>query len=71
MFQGTRVLLRGLGVGVRIGGEYVLFDRADGTERQGASPATAYAGAVEWIRGHGLPAPADGAARASIGAEFP
>ena len=70
MFQGTRVLLRGLGVGVRIGGEYVLFDRADGTEREGAPPEAAYTGAVEWIRGHGLPAPADGTARDRIGAAF-
>jgi hypothetical protein len=27
--KGTRVLLRGLGVGVRVGGEYSLFDRLD------------------------------------------
>jgi heavy metal-binding protein len=69
-FQGARVLLRGLGVGVRIGDEYVLFDRADGTEASGASPDAVYTGAVDWIREHGLPAPADGAARVRIAAEF-
>jgi len=69
-FQGARVLLRGLGVGVRIGEEYVLFDRADGTERGGASAETVYADAVDWIRQRGLPAPADGTARARIAAEF-
>ncbi len=70
MFQGTRVLLRGFGVGVRIGDEYVLFDRADGTERSGASADAVYATAVDWIRQHGLPAPADGTARARVAAEF-
>ena len=31
-FNGTRVLLRGLGVGVRIGREYTLFDRFEPTD---------------------------------------
>ncbi len=69
-FQGSRVLLRGLGVGVRIGSEYVLFDRADATELQRPSPEAVFNGAVEWIRQHGLPAPGGGIARARIAAEF-
>ena len=69
-FQGSRVLLRGLGVGVRIGSEYVLFDRADATELQRPSPEAVFNGAVEWIRRHGLPAPGGGIARARIAAEF-
>ena len=36
-FQGVRVLLRGLGVGVRIGDEYVLFDRAESAEPRSAT----------------------------------
>ena len=37
--KGTRVLLRGLGVGVRVGGEYALFDRLDVSDAVGR-PAT-------------------------------
>jgi hypothetical protein len=68
-FQGTRVLLRGLGVGVRIGSEYVMFDRAEAAELQRPSPEAAFSGAVEWLRGHGL-APAGGIARERIAGEF-
>lgn len=72
-FQGTRVLLQGLGVGVRIGDEYVLFDRADGTEPSDPRdnrPETVYTSAVEWLRAHGLPSPGSGAARAHIADAF-
>src|SRR5215510_1904412 len=50
--KGTRVLLRGLGVGVRVGGEYALFDRLDASEvLVGArvSISTAYSAAREWL----------------------
>ena len=59
-FQGMRVLLRGLGVGVRIGDEYVLFDRTDATEPVDNRPETVYGSAVEWLRSHGFPAPGGG-----------
>jgi hypothetical protein len=73
VFQGTRVLLRGLGVGVRIGDEYVLFDRADATETLGTldnRPETAYTSAVEWLRAHGFPLPGSGVIRAQIADAF-
>jgi hypothetical protein len=72
-FQGTRVRLRGLGVGVRIGGEYVLFDRSDGTEASDVPdnrPDTVYSTAVEWLRAQGLPSPGNGIARAPIADAF-
>src|SRR5215510_3398134 len=50
--KGTRVLLRGLGVGIRVGGEYALFDRLDVSEAPvGArvSISTAYSAAREWL----------------------
>ena len=31
-FEGTRTILQGLGVGVRVGTQYVLFDRQSGTD---------------------------------------
>ncbi len=52
---GTRVLLRGLGVGARIGTEYVLFHRLDAS---GVSPrshqpvAAGYAAARAWLAEH-------------------
>ena len=64
MFQGMRVLLRGLGVGVRVGDEYVLFDRTDASElhRCRRQPAgNVLRNAVEWLRLHGFPPPGGGA----------
>jgi hypothetical protein len=54
--NGTRVLLRGLGVGARIGSEYVLFDRLDTSEpRPTRQPVgTAYAAALAWLVDHGV-----------------
>jgi len=55
--KGTRVLLRGLGVGVRVGGEYALFDRLDVSEVPAdARPtvANAYADAREWLIARGV-----------------
>ena len=55
--NGTRVLLRGLGVGARIGSEYVLFDRLDTSETTAGTRqpvGTAYAAAQAWLVDHGL-----------------
>jgi hypothetical protein len=63
VFRGARVLLPGLGVGVRVGDEYVLFDRTDATEPFDPGdnrPETVYGSAVEWLRSHGFPAPEGG-----------
>jgi hypothetical protein len=56
--SGTRVILQGLGVGVRVGTHYFLFDR----EREQAPPASrradaiqaAYRAAVPWLSAHGV-----------------
>ena len=51
-FEGTRTILQGIGVGVRVGREYVLFDRVDTTNRsrpRARTPADAYAEAVRWL----------------------
>ena len=55
-FQGTRTILQGLGVGVRVGREYVLFDRQDGEAQQSArrSASDAYLEAVRWLRSKGF-----------------
>lgn len=53
----TRVLLRGLGVGVRAGSGYALFDRLDATAGDPAARVNAdaaYAAAREWLRAHGV-----------------
>lgn len=57
--KGTRVLLQGLGVGVRVGQEYVLFDREDDSrlvvQREVAherSAANVYLDAVSWLTAH-------------------
>ena len=54
-FAGTRTILQGLGVGVRIDRQYVLFDRrAPGDRSRGRSPAAAYAEATQWLRTMGV-----------------
>ena len=54
--NGTRVLLRGLGVGVRVGAQYALFDRIAasviGSSR--SSTEAAYTAASGWLRAHGV-----------------
>jgi hypothetical protein len=54
--EGTRVILQGLGVGVRAGREFVLFDRAavGDSARSGGSAAEAYPRALEQVRAWGL-----------------
>ncbi len=55
-FNGTRVLLRGLGVGVRIGREYALFDRFEPTDslQPLSGVPSAYESARQWLLGHGI-----------------
>src|SRR5436190_997609 len=65
--NGTRVLLRGLGVGARIGREYVLFDRLDvsGTVAESHQPAAqAYDAARRWLIAHGVEVQPDAASAA-------
>ena len=60
--KGTRVLLRGLGVGVHVGGEYALFNRLDVSEVSAVrqpSISTAYAAARDWLSAHGVDVDAD------------
>ena len=55
--NGTRVLLRGLGVGARIGNEYVLFDRLDVNETTGdrhQSVEEAFTAARAWLADRGV-----------------
>ena len=68
--KGTRVLLRGLGVGVRVGGEYALFDRldiSDGSADARPSAANAYAAARDWLIARGVDVDAD---RSTTRADF-
>ena len=54
-FKGTRTILQGLGVGVRVGRQYVLLDRLEsGTgSSRGRKPAAAYVEAVRWLAAKG------------------
>jgi hypothetical protein len=54
-FKGTRTILQGLGVGVRVERQYVLFDRLESGDRssRGRRPADAYLEALRWLRGKG------------------
>src|SRR5689334_2412335 len=72
--KGTRVLLRGLGVGVRVSAAYALFDRIDastpGTSGQD-SIERAYDSARRWLSGQGISVDADADnARADLAAMF-
>ena len=56
---GTRVILPGLGVGVRTGDEFVLYDRFDETDPPDLLQrdlAHAYAGIVAWLAAKGIAA---------------
>jgi hypothetical protein len=53
----TRVMQRGLGPGVRLGGGYAFFDRLDASQagdRSGGSAERAYGQAREWLQSHGI-----------------
>lgn len=48
---GTRVILQGLGVGVRIGEHYILFERGEPSRAPGAAGASAaYEAAGRWLK---------------------
>ena len=56
---GTRLLVPGLGAGVRIGNEYVLFDRLVEAQSSGTdAPAVeaSYRATVLWLQRRGIPA---------------
>src|SRR5688500_13272373 len=68
--NGPRVMLPGLGVGVRAGTEFLLFDRLDASEpaevRQPTVP-DAYRAAVVWLRKQGIVATPESAAMLAVG----
>jgi hypothetical protein len=74
ILNGSRVLLRGLGVGVRAGGEYVLFDRIDRTDAMQMKHLTtefAFTSASAWLRARGVEVEPDrGGARKKFSAIF-
>ena len=55
-FEGTRTILQGLGVGVRVGNQYLLFDRQSGTDARSRrrSAPDAYLQAARWLSGEGI-----------------
>jgi hypothetical protein len=58
--DGTRVLLQGFGVGVRVETHYVLFDRRESPARGEAAPprpADAFSDAAAWLETRGVRAP--------------
>ena len=62
--NGPRVMLPGLGVGVRAGSEFLLFDRLEASEPERiAQPSLpdAYKAAVAWLAKHGIVATPDNA----------
>jgi len=68
--KGTRAIVQGIGVGVRIGREYVLFDRAAGESGDAAvrtrNAGDAYSEAVLWLTSRGLQASPASLAETSI-----
>jgi len=72
--NGTRVLLRGLGVGARIGNEYALFDRLDTSDTQTdqrRSAEEAFTSAREWLVAHGVEVESNAtSARSALGKLF-
>jgi hypothetical protein len=64
---GTRELLRGLGVGVRVGTVHALFDRLDASEPGPATdPGNAYRSATEWLRSKGIEMSEDAKSSAAV-----
>jgi hypothetical protein len=56
LLGGTRTIAQGLGVGVRVGREYVLFERESeaSSRRPPPKPEEAYAEAVRWLSARGM-----------------
>jgi hypothetical protein len=70
--KGERVIVPGIGVGVRAGDAYLIFDRLDDTDPPSVEQMPvpeAYRAAVAWLGRHGVSAePADAASRALLAA---
>lgn len=74
IFGGNRTILQGIGVGVRVGREYVLFDRAGGGDQRparGRQPAAVYEAAVAWLGSRGILATPPQLRDTSVAAAFP
>ena len=73
--KGVRAIAPGLGVGVRVGREYVLFERADGDAASRSirlrAAADAYAEAVRWLASQGASVQPASLAATSVGAALP
>jgi heavy metal-binding protein len=72
-FRGTRTILQGLGVGVRVGRQYVLFDRDESTGRssRGREPAAAYTEAARWLAATGVRVDPASLADTAVARPFP
>src|SRR5215212_2697983 len=72
--KGTRVLQRGLGPGVRVGGGYAFFARMDPSDTGsawGGSAERAYVRARGWLQAHGVDvADGDLALRTTLASAF-
>jgi hypothetical protein len=70
---GTRTILQGLGVGVRVGREYVLFDRETGrvSGANAGRPSDAFARAVAWLTRKGAVVRPASLAETAVGRALP
>src|SRR5262245_12978459 len=70
---GTRTILQGVGVGIRVGSQYVLFERESAAAPEGrrVAPADAYADAVRWMSAHGVAAQPTTLAKVDLAADLP
>jgi hypothetical protein len=66
---GTRAIVQGLGVGVKAGDVFLLFDRGEGRESPGGLDLQ-YRVAVEWLRSKGVSAPSVDVERYEMPATF-
>ena len=71
--QGTRTIVQGVGVGVRVGREYVLFERDGAATRPGRrlEPSAAFDEAVRWLTAHGIIVQPDRFERTLVARGFP
>lgn len=53
-FGGVRTIVQGVGVGVQVGKEYVLFERRTAASRGNRDAAAVYRTARDWLRAQGL-----------------
>src|SRR5262245_12707947 len=75
--KGSRAIVQGVGVGIRVGREYVLFDRDAGAAIKAvkastvATPPDAYQQAVRWLTAHAFSVQPPSLAQTSVSAQFP